>query len=77
MFGAECCATTCSSNGDYGMAPFGLKEAITTCKAEMAAPVARPSQPGQDRIAACLFANRSTASKACGEVLGKIEAMAR
>jgi Cysteine rich repeat len=52
-----------------------LKEALTACKAEVSG-VCGKTQPGQGRIAACLFANRSTASKACGDVLGKIEAMA-
>jgi hypothetical protein len=52
-----------------------LKEAIGACKAEISG-VCGKTQPGQGRIAACLFANKSTASKDCGEVLGKIEAMA-
>jgi hypothetical protein len=52
-----------------------LKEAVTACKAEISG-VCGKTQPGQGRIAACLFANKSTASKACGDVLGKIEAMA-
>jgi hypothetical protein len=52
-----------------------LKEASTACKAEISG-VCGKTQPGQGRIAACLFANKSTASKACGDVLGKIEAMA-
>jgi Cysteine rich repeat len=52
-----------------------LKEAITACKAEING-VCGKTQPGQGRVAACLFANRSTASKACGDALGKIEAMA-
>jgi Cysteine rich repeat len=52
-----------------------LKEAIGACKAEISG-VCGKIQPGQGRIAACLFANKSTASKDCGEVLGKIEALA-
>lgn len=52
-----------------------LKEAIGACKAEISG-VCGKTQPGQGRIAACLFSNKSTASKACGDVLGKIEAMA-
>jgi hypothetical protein len=52
-----------------------LKEAIGACKAEISG-VCGKTQPGQGRIAACLFANKSTASKDCGEVLGRIEAMA-
>jgi Cysteine rich repeat len=52
-----------------------LKEALSACKAEIGG-VCGKTQPGDGRIAACLFANRPTASKACGDVLGKIEAMA-
>jgi hypothetical protein len=52
-----------------------LKEAIGACKAEISG-VCGKTQPGQGRIAACLFANKSTASKDCREVLGRIEAMA-
>jgi hypothetical protein len=52
-----------------------LKEAIGACKAEISG-VCGKTQPGQGRMAACLFSNKSTASKTCGEVLGKIEAMA-
>jgi hypothetical protein len=33
-------------------------------------------QPGQGRIAACLLANKSTASTGCAEAIRKIEAMA-
>jgi Cysteine rich repeat len=51
-----------------------LKEAIGACKAEISG-VCGKIQPGQGRIAACLIANKPTASKECGEVLGKIEAM--
>jgi hypothetical protein len=60
---------------DVQLSADGLKEAITACKAEISG-VCGKTQPGQGRVAACLFANRSTASKACGDVLGKIEAMA-
>jgi hypothetical protein len=60
---------------DVQLSADNLKEAITACKAEISG-VCSKAQPGQGRIAACLFANRSTASKACGDVLGKIEAMA-
>jgi Cysteine rich repeat len=60
---------------DVQLSADNLKEAITACKAEISG-VCGKTQPGQGRIAACLFANKSTASKACGDVLGKIEAMA-
>jgi hypothetical protein len=52
-----------------------LKEALGACRAEITG-VCGKTQPGQGRIAACLLANKSTASKDCGEVLGKIEALA-
>jgi hypothetical protein len=52
-----------------------LKEALGACRAEITG-VCGKTQPGQGRIAACLMANKSTASKDCGEVLGKIEALA-
>jgi len=60
---------------DVQLSTDNLKEAITACKMEISG-VCGKTQPGQGRIAACLFANRSTASTACAEVLGKIEAMA-
>ena len=60
---------------DVQLSTDNLKEAITACKTEISG-ICGKTQPGQGRIAACLFANRSTASKSCGEVLGKIEAMA-
>jgi hypothetical protein len=61
---------------DVQLSADNLKEAITACKAEISG-VCGKTQPGQGRVAACLFANKSTASKACGDVLGKIEAMAK
>jgi Cysteine rich repeat len=60
---------------DVQLSADNLKEAIIACKAEISG-VCGKTQPGQGRIATCLFANKSTASKACGDVLGKIEAMA-
>ena len=60
---------------DVQLSADNLKEAITACKAEIGG-VCGKTQPGQGRILTCLFANKSTASKACGDVLGKIEAMA-
>jgi Cysteine rich repeat len=60
---------------DVQLSVDNLKEAVTACRAEISG-VCGATQPGQGRIAACLFANRSTASKACGDVLSKIEAMA-
>jgi Cysteine rich repeat len=61
---------------DVQLSADNLKEAISACKAEISG-VCGKTQPGQGRIAACLFANKSTASKACGEILGKIEEMAK
>jgi hypothetical protein len=52
-----------------------LKDAIYACKAEITG-VCGKTQPGEGRIAACLIANKSTASKGCVEALDKIEAMA-
>jgi Cysteine rich repeat len=53
-----------------------LKEAIVACKAEITG-VCGNIVPGQGRIAACLIANKSTASKGCSEALQKIEALAQ
>jgi hypothetical protein len=61
---------------DVQLSIDNLKEAITACKVEISG-VCGKIQPGQGRIAACLFANKSAASKACREILGKIEAMAK
>jgi hypothetical protein len=52
-----------------------LKEAITACHAEITGACGK-TLPGQGRIAACLIANKPTASKGCVAALEKIEAMA-
>jgi hypothetical protein len=52
-----------------------LKDAITACKAEITG-VCGKIVPGQGRIAACLLANKSTASKDCADAIQKIEATA-
>ena len=52
-----------------------LKDALVACKAEITG-VCGKIQPGQGRIAACLLANKSTASIGCVEAIKKIEAMA-
>jgi hypothetical protein len=52
-----------------------LKDAVIACKAEITG-VCGKTQPGQGRIAACLLANKSTASSGCLEALKKIEGMA-
>jgi hypothetical protein len=52
-----------------------LKDAVAACKAEITG-LCGGTQPGQGRIAACLMANKSTASKGCVEALDKIEATA-
>ena len=59
---------------DVQLSADNLKDAITACKAEITG-VCGKTQPGQGRIAACLMANKSTASKGCLEAIGKIEAM--
>jgi Cysteine rich repeat len=60
---------------DVQMHADNLKEAIVACRAEITG-VCGKTQPGQGRIAACLIANKSTASKSCVDALDKIEAMA-
>jgi hypothetical protein len=52
-----------------------LKDAVIACKAEISG-VCGKTLPGQGRIAACLIANKSTASTGCVEAIQKIEAMA-
>jgi hypothetical protein len=52
-----------------------LKDGVIACKAEINS-VCGKTVPGQGRIAACLLANKSTASSGCAEALKKIEAMA-
>jgi hypothetical protein len=52
-----------------------LKDAVIACKAEISG-VCGKVLPGKGRIAACLLANKSTASSGCAEALKKIEAMA-
>ncbi len=52
-----------------------LKDAVAACKAEIEG-VCGKTLPGQGRIAACLVANKSTASKDCADHLQKVEAMA-
>ena len=51
-----------------------LKDAVLACKAEITG-VCGKIQPGQGRIAACLLANKSTASAGCAEAIKKIETM--
>ncbi|HWJ20000.1 MAG TPA: cysteine rich repeat-containing protein [Geobacterales bacterium] len=52
-----------------------LKDGAIACKAEITG-VCGKTQPGQGRIAACLLANKSTASTGCAEAIKKIEGMA-
>jgi hypothetical protein len=52
-----------------------LKNAISACKAEITG-ICGKVVPGQGRIAACLLANKSTASKDCADAIQKIEAAA-
>jgi hypothetical protein len=59
---------------DIQLSADNLKDAVIACKAEITG-VCGKTQPGQGRIAACLMANKSTASKDCLEAIGKIEAM--
>jgi Golgi apparatus protein 1 len=59
---------------DVQLSADNLKDAIIACHAEITG-VCGKTLPGQGRIAACLIANKSTASKNCVDALGKIEAM--
>jgi hypothetical protein len=59
---------------DIQLSADNLKDAISACHAEITG-VCGNTLPGQGRIAACLIANKSTASKNCVDALGKIEAM--
>ena len=52
-----------------------LKDAIIACKAEITG-VCGKTVPGQGRIAACLMANKSTASKGCVDAIQTIEVQA-
>ena len=52
-----------------------LKDGLIACKAEITG-VCGKTVPGQGQIAACLIANKSTASSGCAEAIKKIEAMA-
>jgi hypothetical protein len=52
-----------------------LKDGVMACKAEIAG-VCGKIQPGQGRVAACLIANKSGASKDCADAIQKVEAMA-
>ena len=68
-FELEDAATSILSTAD------ALKDAVIACKAEIAGMCGKV-QPGQGRIAACLLANRSTASTGCTDAIKKIEGMA-
>ncbi len=52
-----------------------LKDGVIACKAEIS-DVCGKVQPGQGRIAACLIANKATASKGCADAIQRVEAMA-
>jgi Golgi apparatus protein 1 len=52
-----------------------LKDAVIACRAEITG-VCGKTIPGQGRLAACLIANKSTASKDCGDAISKVEALA-
>ena len=62
-------ATSVQSSAD------ALKDAVIACKAEITG-VCGKTVPGQGRIAACLMANKSTASDGCKAAIAKVEAMA-
>jgi hypothetical protein len=52
-----------------------LKDAVIACRAEITG-VCGKTMPGQGRLAACLIANKSAASKDCGDAITKVEALA-
>jgi hypothetical protein len=52
-----------------------LKDALAACKAEISG-VCGKTLPGQGRLAACLIANKTTASKGCADSIQKVEALA-
>jgi Cysteine rich repeat len=52
-----------------------LHDAVAACKAEITG-VCGNTIPGQGRIAACLIANRSTASKDCADAIKRVETSA-
>ena len=52
-----------------------LKDGVIACKAEIN-DICGKTVPGQGRIAACLLANKSTASAGCAEAIKKIEVIA-
>jgi Cysteine rich repeat len=68
-FELEEAATSVQSSAD------ALKDAVIACKAEITG-VCGKTVPGQGRIAACLMANKSTASEGCKDAIAKVEAMA-
>ena len=72
--GTKCAFDLEEAAADVQLSTDKLKDAITACHAEITG-VCGTTQPGQGRIAACLIANKSTASKNCVDALGKIEAI--
>jgi hypothetical protein len=72
---AKCAFDLEEAATDVQLSADNLKEAITACRAEITG-VCGKTQPGQGRIAACLIANKSTASTGCVDAIQKIEAMA-
>jgi hypothetical protein len=59
---------------DIELSADNLKGAVNACREEITG-VCGKTQPGQGRVAACVMAHKSTASKSCVEAIGKIEAM--
>jgi hypothetical protein len=60
---------------DVQLSADNLKEAVMACKAEITG-VCGTTTPGEGRIAACLIANKTTASKSCADAIQKIQDMA-
>jgi hypothetical protein len=59
---------------DVQLSADNLKEVVIACKAEITG-VCGKTIPGEGRIAACLIANKTAASKACGDAIQKIQDM--
>jgi Golgi apparatus protein 1 len=72
---AKCAFELGDAAANVHAAGDALKDAVIACKAEISG-VCGKTAPGHGRIAACLIANKSTASAGCVEAVRKVEAVA-
>jgi Golgi apparatus protein 1 len=72
---AKCAFELGDAAASFQYAADALTDAIVACKAEITG-VCGKILPGEGRIAACLIANKSTASSGCTEAIQKIESKA-